>query len=308
MKKFFCALVIYVLTCQVSVAGTDAVRYRDVVFPEVRRDSVVYSIEGRKHLLMDVYQPVGDTALMRPLLIIAHGGSFLNGGRRMERMMIIGHELAIRGYVVASIDYRLANLFKMASKRGAYKAIIKAVADGRNSVRWFINDAGKGNTYRIDRRRIFFGGNSAGGILAEQLAYIDSAGECSSALCKVVNKYLPDSSALPPHAIRGILSLAGAVLDTNLIGTNAPDLLHIQGDGDRIVPYGYGRPVSGLAPFKLAGLGASRARYVSQRLHYTEYVFKGGGHTPWDEDDKVLKVMLEQLIGFLYMEVGPQTP
>ncbi len=286
------------------MGGTDAQRYKDIVFHEIKIDSVVYSIEGGKPLYMDVYQPVGDTAVQRPLVILAHGGAFMHGNRHEESVPRICRELAMRGFVTVSIDYRLTNLLSMASRRSAFSAMIRSVADGRNSVRWFILDAAKANAYRIDTKKIFFGGSSAGAILAEQLAYIDSAGECRGILCKVVNKYLPDSCALPPHAIRGFISLAGAVLDTNLIGPGQAPLLHIHGDADNVVPYGNKRAVNGLAPFRLAGLGASRPRYVSQRLDFAEYVFSKGGHTPWDYDSKAFKIVIEQMVGFLNKEMN----
>jgi len=129
------------------MAGADAQRYRDIVFRELKIDSVLYSTLGGKSLYMDVYQPVGDTASLRPLIILAHGGSFMHGTRHSERIPVICRELAMRGYVAVSIDYRLTGLLNMAAKRSAYREIIKAVADGRNSVRWFILDAAKGNTY-----------------------------------------------------------------------------------------------------------------------------------------------------------------
>jgi hypothetical protein len=119
----------------------------------------------------------------------------------------------------------------------------------------------------------------------------------------MVNKYLPDTGALPPHSIYGVISLAGAVIDTNLIGPGQPSLLHIQGDADHVVPFAYKRPISGLAPFKLAGLGASRPRYVSQRLDFAEYVFRNGGHTPWDNDPKALAIVIEQMVAFLNREM-----
>jgi predicted esterase len=303
MKRLLCLVITYVLISHLAIAGPDTLRYRDIVFRQVKMDSVVYSTQGHEQLYMDVYQPVGDTAMLRPLVILAHGGAFMHGTRHGEKIPVICRELAMRGFVAASIDYRLTHLLGMATKRNAYKAIIKSVADGRNSVRWFISDAAKGNTYRIDPGRIFFGGNSAGAILAEQLAYIDSAAECSGTLCRIVNKYLPDSGALPPHAIRGFISLAGAVLDTNLIGPGQAPLLHIQGDADYVVPYGDKHPIGGIASFRLAGLGGSRPRYISQRLDFSEYVFHNEGHTPWDHDSKMLKVVLEQMIDFLSREM-----
>ena len=301
MKRSFSAILFCVLAIQVSLAQGQ--RYRDVVFAEYKIDSVAYSMQGIKPLCMDVYQPMGDTAQLRPVVILAHGGSFIEGSRHEDCVPLICRELVKRGYVAVSIDYRLTNLLHMASKRSAYRSMIKAVADGRNSVRWFTADIAKGNTYRIDPRLIFFGGTSAGAILAEQLAYIDSAAECSTVLCKAVKEYLPDTGALAPHTIRGFISLAGAVLDTNLIGPGQAPMLHIQGDADHIVPYMYKRPIHGIAPFKLAGLGASRPRYISQRLDVSEYVLIKAGHTPWDSDSKTLNLVVEQMIGFLNKEM-----
>ena len=298
LKRLLFVLTICLLHSYSATAETDSLRYKDIIFTQINIDSVVYSSQKGKPLYMDIYQPAGDTAKQRPLIILAHGGSFMHGNRRCDCIPAMCRELAGRGFVVGSIDYRLTNLLGMASKRAAYKNMIKAVADGRNSVRWFINDAAKGNTYNINPARIFFGGSSAGGILAEQLACINSAAKCPSPLCIATGKYLPDTDSLPPHAIYGCISLAGAVLDTNLITNSAPPILHIQGDADYVVPFGYKRPIHGLAPFKLAGLGACRPRYKSQGVSYTEYVFKNGGHTPWDTDTTAFKIVVEQIAAF----------
>ena len=303
MKGFFGVITLSLLVYHFAIAGAGKPRYKDIVFKEVKIDSVVYSTQNGPPLYMDVYQPAGDTARRRPLIILAHGGSFMHGNRRSDCIPAMCRELAQRGFVVASIEYRLTTLPGMATKRNAYGAITRAVADGRNSVRWFINDAAKGNAYGIDPGRIFFGGSSAGGILAEQLAYADGVAHCSTALCKAANKYLPAAEALPPHAIYGCISLAGAVLDTNLISTGGPAILHIQGDADHVVPFAYKRPIHGLAPFRLAGLGACRQRYRSQQLDFTEYVFIKGGHTPWDTDSKALHVVMEQVVTFLNKEL-----
>jgi len=93
------------------------------------------------------------------------------------------------------------------------------------------------------------------------------------------------------------------MLDTTLIGPGQPALLHIQGDADHVVPYTNKRAVKGLAPFRLAGLGASRPRYVSQRLDFSEYVFHDSGHTPWDYDRDALKIVIQQMLDFLNREM-----
>jgi predicted esterase len=299
LSVFLFGLIAIASVCE---AG-NAQRYKDVVFEHLKIDSVQYRVIDGRPLFMDVYQPDGDTAIIRPLVIFAHGGSFIHGNRKCDRLPAMCRYLAERGYVAVSIDYRLATLVRMASKASAFKVITKSVADGRASVAWFLNDIEKGNTYRVDKNKIFFGGSSAGAILAEHLGFIDSASECNRALCKAVTRCLPDSDALPAHALRGIISLAGAILDTNLIGANQTSLLHIHTDADAIVPYGNKRPMWGLAPFKLAGLQASRPRYISQHLNFTEYVFPGLKHTPWDADDAIFETVMKQVVEYLDKEL-----
>lgn len=296
LVSFCCSLLIS------TFASAGFVRYKDAVFTQLKIDSVQYTVADGHGLLMDIYQPVGDTVALRPLIILAHGGSFMHGDRKCDRMPTMCAQLANRGYVVASIDYRLARLSQMASKKGALKEMIKAVADGRSSVAWFLKDISSGNAYRIDKNKIFFGGSSAGAILAEHLGFICNAASCNKGLCKVVTNYLPDSAALPTHTIRGILSLAGAVLDTSLISSGCPSVLHVHADDDHIVQYNFKAPFYGFAPFKLAGLGASKPRYISQHVDYTEYVFHHAGHTPWDGDDKAFAILMQQVFDYLYLK------
>ena len=107
MKKFLCSVVMIVMSCHFLQSAPNPSRYKDIVFRELKIDSVVYGTHRNKHLLMDLYQPVGDTARLRPLVILAHGGAFLRGDKRCEKMPVFCRELAMRGFVVASIDYRL---------------------------------------------------------------------------------------------------------------------------------------------------------------------------------------------------------
>ena len=55
------------------------------------------------NLMMDIYQPQGDTASMRPLVIFAHGGSFIGGSKTSADMVYFCTELAKKGYVIQKI-------------------------------------------------------------------------------------------------------------------------------------------------------------------------------------------------------------
>ncbi|MBK8505145.1 MAG: hypothetical protein IPL46_24835 [Saprospiraceae bacterium] len=69
----------------------------------------------KQPLVMDVYQPMGDTAAARPLAIVLHTGNFLpiktNGGVTGEKtdsaVVEVCMRLARMGYVAVSADYRL---------------------------------------------------------------------------------------------------------------------------------------------------------------------------------------------------------
>ncbi|MFN5885191.1 MAG: alpha/beta hydrolase [Bacteroidota bacterium] len=108
MKKglLICAtLLVYTLTSAQT-------RFRDSVFASIKVDSnVAYGTNNTflgvpQNLVMDIYQPEGDTANSRPVIVIAHGGSFINGDRRLPDVVHLCKQFAKRGYVTASIQYR----------------------------------------------------------------------------------------------------------------------------------------------------------------------------------------------------------
>lgn len=96
-------------TLPAHAAGT---RYVDMVFDTTTvASNVVYATAPAlvtgvpTDLLLDVYQPVGDTSTSRPVLIAIHGGGFKTGSK--ATLSGIAQEWARRGYVVFSLNYRL---------------------------------------------------------------------------------------------------------------------------------------------------------------------------------------------------------
>ena len=119
------------LLCAMLIGMTSLVaqtRYVEEVFADVTVTSnIVYGTNisvmpalvglppGPQDLVMDVYEPEGDTETDRPLLLYFHTGNFLpvymNGGPTGTKTDSCAVELCTRfakmGYVVASVDYRL---------------------------------------------------------------------------------------------------------------------------------------------------------------------------------------------------------
>ena len=147
-------------------------RYESEIFNEVNKTIVEYTdvydwSVFDSGLDMDIYQPSNDTTTNRPLLIFAHGGTFVAGNKNNPTMVSLCEAFAKRGYVTASIQYRLTSALNLLLPN-AYdifsQTVLNAVSDMKAAVRFFRKDFFEnGNTYGINPNQIFVGGNSAGG-------------------------------------------------------------------------------------------------------------------------------------------------
>ena len=100
---------------------------------------------------MDVYTPDGDTYTERPLIIFAHGGSFFTGNKNNPSMISLCESFAKRGYVTASIQYRLASVLNLTDSMYMLQTVINGISDAKAAVRYFRKDAAiNGNIFGID--------------------------------------------------------------------------------------------------------------------------------------------------------------
>jgi acetyl esterase/lipase len=132
---------------------------RRVVFPGdvIGFPDLTYSsLAGYRPLILDLYKP-GSSRQPRPLVIYIHGGGWIGGHTRhsgaFEDWPGVLASLAARGYVVASVEYRL-------SSEAPFPA---AVQDVKAAIRWLRAHA---NEFGIDKSRAVVWGGSAGGQLA----------------------------------------------------------------------------------------------------------------------------------------------
>jgi len=206
-------------------------------------------------LYMDIFQPVGDTLSQRPLVIICFGGGFLSGSKDHWSIRLLAQELALRGFVTATIDYRLGmNIFDSDLSN---RAVYRGLQDGRSAVRFFRADAAGDNIYKIDPDQIYIGGHSSGGFIATHNAYLDKESErplstyewtqdgndCEDLGCL---DCAGDNQSYSGHA-NAIFSLAGAVGFTDFIETSEdPTMVMFHSTDDETVPYTNGEPFSSL--------------------------------------------------------------
>jgi len=116
-------------------------------------------------LLLDVYRPPVGPSASRPLVVLIHGGGFVNGSR--SDMASDAMLYAQAGFVVASIDYRLQ---PQSTSEQQLTAATNGIDDGMEAVRWLKASA---STYGIDTTRVVLVGSSAGGVIALGAALLD---------------------------------------------------------------------------------------------------------------------------------------
>jgi acetyl esterase/lipase len=206
-----------------------------------------------ENLYMDIFEPTGDTIALRPLVIICFGGGFLAGSKDHWSMRLIAQKLAKRGYVTATIDYRLGmNIFdEDLSKRAPYRGL----QDGRSAIRYFKADADGANTYKIDVNNIYIGGHSSGGFIALHNAYLDKEDE------RPLSTYAwtQDGNAVADQLCldcvgnnqgytgnaTAVFSLAGALGETEFVESSSdPISVMFHSTDDETVPYDSGQPFS----------------------------------------------------------------
>ena len=132
-----------------------------VAFPggvTAQRDLPYAALDGFRPLTLDLYQmPSKPKDLPRPAILFVHGGGWASGDARhlngFDDFPATLAALAAKGYVVASVNYRL-------SGEAHFPA---AVQDVKSAIRWL---RGQAADYNIDTTRMMVWGAEAGGQIA----------------------------------------------------------------------------------------------------------------------------------------------
>lgn len=181
-----------------SVTAFAQTRYKDKLFTSVTvQENITYGenyqvLTGTPTLIplqMDVYTPSGDNVTDRPLIIYLHTGSFLppivngspSGSRKDSATAEMCREFARRGYVAASVSYRLGwnPQGDQATRTGTIlNAVYRAMQDAKTAIRYFRKEtATNGNPFGIDTTKIVIVGQGTGGYAGLAAAYLDKNAE-----------------------------------------------------------------------------------------------------------------------------------
>lgn len=194
-------LLVFLIASIIPALLAAQTRYFDPVFPEVKvTANVTYGVNATvlylnspligqaipQQIKMDVYEPKGDTASARPLIILLHSGNFLppqvnggcNGAVLDGEIVELAKRLAKRGFVVAAADYRLGWFPTSNSETERIYSLVNAlhrgVQDSRTCVRYFRKDRAGANQFRIDPEKTTLWGNGVGGMVTLASATLDS--------------------------------------------------------------------------------------------------------------------------------------
>ncbi|MFN3939787.1 MAG: T9SS type A sorting domain-containing protein [Chitinophagales bacterium] len=143
------------------------------VIANIEYGNAINYLEENQKLKLDLYRPLPaiDDLEKKPLIIFIHGGGLLGGSSSTAYAQFLGEEYAMRGFVFASIDYRLGwnNLENCEGDTLSLQlAFYRAIQDTRAAIR-FLKHAH--NIYGIDTNYIFLNGFSVGSSVAFYTAY-----------------------------------------------------------------------------------------------------------------------------------------
>ena len=320
MKKY--TYIMAFLCANFLLAQCDG-RYEMEIFNEVDITTVTYS--DIHNLSMDIYQPVGDNVTNRPLIILAHGGTFIFGSKDNPTVVELCETFAKRGYVTASINYRLANdivgLFEQftfyTNTESAYEVVLNAMMDGKAAVRYFRKDvAENGNMYGIDPDQIWAGGNSAGGVLFLHVGHVQSIEEfiaplddnranIATTVFNSIGGDIEGNSGNPGYSsqISGVISLAGALHRSEYVDSNDIPSVFAHGDNDGVVPYDCNGFQNNPSFDQLCGGGALINDFQTSGLPSDLLTFPGDNHCPWDGDGNKMNQVISFVSDFVYQNI-----
>lgn len=242
----FSLIVLYAGTnCALAQIYVDTVYQIQTVTDVIYGNATEFSGQERE-LKLDISVPLNAPLPVcgRPLVLIIHGGAFLEGSKDDAGIKLLRHDFAKRGYIAASITYRLGffltnqnlncnvpkwNCLNATEESEWIRAWYRGVQDAKGAIRYLLKQT---NDYPIDRNQVFLLGESAGGFISLGVAYLDQEAE-KPISCGAVNAVtLPNPSYYDACIAPNIWDIPIAQMNTQrpdlgpvsgLLHTDAPD-------------------------------------------------------------------------------------
>lgn len=244
MKK---TILFFLLTAMVCM-GTMAQNCNNKRFTEFNyfgRDSIAFqtgtygaarNVSGQlESLKYNVWYPklAVDPLAKRPFVLMVHGGGFVGGQRQdLDTLCLM---FARRGFVAATIDYRLKYDSRCRDTLSKVFAVYRAVQDAHAAMRFFVANA---NSLRIDTTKLLVGGSSAGAGTVLGLAYI-SQQEIDQLYPRVKDSLgrldTSGNAFRVPFRIKGLFNNWGGLQRDYFDAADAVPMISFHGDADPTV-------------------------------------------------------------------------
>lgn len=202
-------------------------------------------------LNLDLYKPLGDNNTQRPIIVLVHGGSWISGCKDNEAAFAV--ELAQRGYVVASVNYRKgwhkagfvanpgpsatdypSNCLYAADSLELIRAIYRGQQDVKGAIRWLKARSMQDSTCN---QKVLVGGQSAGAFLALAVGLLDRPEEKPSACFALPDAPVPASNVsncFDYNCALQIITPSGTALQRPDLGPLGGDL-NLNGYDDNVI-------------------------------------------------------------------------
>lgn len=248
--KYLLILIILITITQYSSAQycTNNTRYTEIQYFDSTEITIGINIQygtaldhlgNPYNLRMDLYYPnlAIDTSAKRPFILLFHGGGFSSGDKASGDIKDLCAHLALRGFVCASVNYRIGYNF---SEYGQYKARYRAIQDGNAALRYIVNNA---NAIRVDTNWLFVGGQSAGSLLALGMVYADQSELDSISLlynstavsAELGNLYTSGNNLTNTYSIKGVFNNWGGITATEIDSDEMIPTIAFHGELDTTV-------------------------------------------------------------------------
>lgn len=267
-------------------------------------------------LKLDLYLPQNDSLKLRPLVMLIHGGAFYIGSKQSAAEKSLAIDLSRRGYVVASINYRLG--FKPLPKDIELSAY-RALQDAHAALRFL---ASHSSEFGIDPQQVYVGGTSAGAVASLNLAFMKND-ECPERIAEAIKKgelgkiESSGNELKNDFTVKAVLNMWGAVSDLSLIDeTEKIPVLSIHGTADEIVPFEHDYPFKNSLLLnralmdKMYGSKPIHDRLKTLGIRNKLFAIDGLGHEPELETYSTLNHYMDtitnQVVNFLKNETSPR--
>lgn len=260
------------------------------LFMDIYWDPSVFSVTG-----------CSSTDSFHEVAMFMHGGYFLVGNKREFGSLC--YELASRGFVAATISYRLGGysggVCTPDNSANLMRTVYRAGQDAHAAMNWLKNNIQSFvPSTKVDN--IYFGGYSAGAMTALSSAFLDQS--------EVDNDYPFLTAELGPIAEKGVdriypsiaISIGGGIngnLDYVINNSRKTYVLAFAGSNDGVVPYYSGSYAGCQFSPTIYGAGGFASRLDREGYCYRTITQMGAGHDAFTSSS-VRPYVLSEIVAY----------